>query len=345
MYQPGKHTLQEIDSQPEAWAAVIDQIQKEAPSLERFLNKGNYEAVLFVGCGSTYYLSLAAAALYQGLVHIPARGQPSSEVWLSDGSAYLRDKRTLLVAVSRSGETSETIQACEVFKSGSSGDVITLSCYPDMPLTQAGEVNLVFPSGQEVSIAQTRAFSSLYLASMALALVWKGDKRGLEELEKLPEYGSNLLENYRSLAKEYGSNRSIETVYFLGSGSRYGLACELSLKMKEISLSVSEPFYFLEFRHGPMSMVTEKTLIVGLVSDTNRVRENAVLEEMRNRGAAILTMGNQDANVWFDAGISEPLRNPLFLPIGQLLAVERAFLFGLDPDKPRNLNAVVKLPT
>ncbi len=136
---------------------------------------------------------------------------------------------------------------------------------------------------------------------------------------------------------------SEDRFYFLGSGSRYGLACELSLKMKEMSLSHSEPFHFMEFRHGPQSMLTSSTLMVGLVSESNRPREMAVLEEMRTRGARILSLGECQADVIFGSGVSEAARNVLYLPVGQLLGFEHSLSRGLNPDLPHNLEAVVKL--
>jgi glucosamine--fructose-6-phosphate aminotransferase (isomerizing) len=99
----------------------------------------------------------------------------------------------------------------------------------------------------------------------------------------------------------------------------------------------------MEFRHGPMSMVTPSTLLVGLLSEQNHDRERAVLNEMRQRGARLLVMAEMEADVEFASGVDEALRNVLYLPIGQLLAFERSLHKSLDPDRPHNLDAVVKL--
>jgi glucosamine--fructose-6-phosphate aminotransferase (isomerizing) len=113
--------------------------------------------------------------------------------------------------------------------------------------------------------------------------------------------------------------------------------------MKEMSLSHSEPFYFLEFRHGPISMVTPETLIVALLSVAHRPQEMAVLADARARGARVLAMGEGAADVPFAAGLSESAADLLYLPIGQMLAFARARSRGLDPDRPQNLTAVVRL--
>jgi glucosamine--fructose-6-phosphate aminotransferase (isomerizing) len=337
----GQHTKQEILSQPEAWAATLETLHAQVGAVRDFYRAGQYQSMIFTGCGSTYYLSLAAAALLQELTGTPARGLPASEVWLCPRSA-LSKQRTLLIAVSRSGETTETLRACESFRA-SGGDVLALSCYPGRELTKLGTVNLVFPAGQENSIAQTRAFTTLYLATVALSAIGADRNDLLDELDRLPDVCRRLLADYGAVALKLGTDAALDRFYFLGSGPRYGLACELNLKMKEMSLSHSEPFHFMEFRHGPKSMVTPSTLMVGLVSEANRAHEMMVLDEMRQQGAQVLALGEREADVAFASQVSEAARDALYLPVGQLLAFERAVSRGLDPDRPHNLDAVVKL--
>lgn len=148
---------------------------------------------------------------------------------------------------------------------------------------------------------------------------------------------------YESYAKEIGENLNFDRFYFLGSGIRYGLACEANLKMKEMTLTHSEPFHFLEFRHGPMSMVNENTVVVGMLSDVNRVHEAKVLSEMKMLGGTVAGFGESDADVCFESNIPESARGVLYLPILQLMAFYRSVAKGLNPDRPANLTAVVKL--
>jgi glucosamine--fructose-6-phosphate aminotransferase (isomerizing) len=339
----GEFTREEIFSQPGAWSAALEVIGQQRSILKSFLRSRQYESIIFTGCGSTYYLSLAAAALFQEQNKVYARALPASEIWLYPESSFLPQSRTLLVAVSRSGETTETLYAVEKFKAQAAGDVLTLSCYADKPLAAMGDVNLVLPSGQEQSIAQTRAFSVLYLAAVTLTALYRQDEKFLDELLTLPDAGRSLLQHYAELAVHWGRQTSLDRLYFLGSGPRYGLACELNLKMKEMSLTHSEPFHFMEFRHGPQSMVTSQTLIVGLLSEQNRVHENRVLDDMRQRGAQVLSLAESDSDIAFASGVGEAARNVLCLPFGQLMAFERSLSKGLDPDRPNNLDAVVRL--
>ncbi|PKO22557.1 MAG: SIS domain-containing protein [Chloroflexi bacterium HGW-Chloroflexi-1] len=341
MTQNATFTYTEILSQPEAWAEALDVVQRLRSDLERLL-AADVAQVLFTGCGSTYYLSLAAAALFQALTGRPARAVPGGELALNP-ETVLTASKTLLVAVSRSGLTSETVRAVEQFKAKGRGPVIAITNYGDQPLAGMADLALVIPKGQEQSIAQTRSFASMYVAATALSALAAGRADLLQAMAALPPAGERLIARYQESARNLGENLSCDRFYFLGSGIRRGLACEANLKMKEMTLTHSEPFHFLEFRHGPMSMVTESTVLVGLVSQKNFGPEQAVLSEMQARGGTILALGESGVEVAFESGIPESVRSVLYLPILQLMAFYRALAKGLNPDRPNNLTAVVKM--
>lgn len=335
-------TYQEIVSQTQAWQQALQVTAAGAADLRALWRGGDFDRVLLTGCGSTHYLALAAAALFQTLTGVPARGVPAGELVLYPETAYAPG-RTLLVAISRSAETSETVQAAQAFRQTRAGETVVISNYGDRPLSQLGAVQLIIPAGQEESIAQTRSFASMYVAATAMAAVLAGRDDLAAAMDRLPAAGGRLIGAYEGLARSLGTNTSLDRFYFLGSGPRYGLACEANLKMKEMTLTHSEPFHFLEFRHGPKSMAGESTLIVGLLSESNYARENAVLDEMRLQQARILSLAESAADVALDSGIPEAVRNVLYLPVLQLMAFYRAIGKGLDPDRPTHLDAVVKL--
>jgi glutamine---fructose-6-phosphate transaminase (isomerizing) len=342
----GTHTYTEIMSQPEAWADALNMVEKGKNSLEKIF-AAEYDQVLFTGCGSTYYLSLAAAALFQEMTGKLARAVPGGELLLNPdtvvGRASSPTCKTLLVAVSRSGSTTETVRAVEQFKKRNLGPVVAVTNYGTEPLAGLADLPLVIEKGQEESVAQTRSFASMYVATTALTLVAAGAESLRGEMGKLPDAGAKLLAKYEPVAREFGENLAADRFYFLGSGGRYGLACEVNLKMKEMTLTHSEPFHFLEFRHGPMSMVTENAVVVGLLSEKNFSHEQTVLNEMRAKGGNILSLAEAGAKVAFESGIPESARNVLYLPILQLMAFYRSMAKGLNPDRPNNLTAVVKL--
>ncbi len=341
----GYHTRTEIFSQTEAWTNALDVVESHRQPLVSLFQQEFFQ-VLFVGCGSTYYLSLSAAALFQDLTARFSRATPAGELWMNPQFATLNGslrQKTLLVAISRSGSTTETMRAVEAFKALEGGSVLAITNYPGQPLVEMADLSLVIEKGQELSVAQTRSFASIYVAITALALLAGGRYAELNQLRRLPEVGEQLLQKYDSLARQWGEDLSIDRIYFLGSGIRYGLACEANLKMKEMSLTHTEPFHFLEFRHGPKSMVTDTTAVVGLLSDSNRAHEQRVLEEVEALGAKALSLAEANASVNFASGLPEPLRGVLYLPVLQAMAYFRALAKGLHPDQPINLTSVVVL--
>lgn len=339
----GAATYREITTQTEAWTEAIEVVVHHAEALSALWRGESFAHLIFTGCGSTYYLALAAAALFQELTGRPTRGIPASELVLSPASAYPASGRILLVAISRSAETTETIQAVKLFQQQQRGQVITISNYPDRPLAKLGQVNLAMPTGQEYSLAQTRSFASMYVATVALAALLAERADLSQAIKGLPQVGQWLIQQYETLAKTWGSNLNLDRFYFLGSGLRYGLACEVNLKMKEMTLTHSEPFHFLEFRHGPMAMAGPTALVIGLLSEANRRYEAAVLRDVQRLDGQTLTLGETDTDVAFESGLPEPVRNVLYLPVLQLLACHRSLTKGLNPDRPNNLEAVVKL--
>ena len=336
----GSYTFDEITNQTYAWAEALEMVRSQREKIDQ-LNHSPAERVVFTGCGSTHYLSLSAAALYQELTGQPASAVTGGELLLNPQIALTR-QRTTLVAISRSGTTTETVRAVEQFKATGLGPVVVITNY-ESPLADLGDIRIVIPAGQEQSVAQTRSFASMYVAAGAFCALSAGREDLLAALEGLPTAGMRLLQHYDALAKNTGENLSYDRFYFLGSGIRYGLVCEVNLKMKEMTLTHSEPFHFLEFRHGPMSMVTENAVIVGMLSEKNLGHEQAVLNEMQARGGKILSLAESGADVSFESGVPESMRGVLYLPVLQLMAYYRSLAKGLDPDRPNNLVAVVKL--
>jgi glucosamine--fructose-6-phosphate aminotransferase (isomerizing) len=342
------HTLSEILTQPVAWQAALDVVADKRETLRTLWETGEFSDILVTGCGSTYYLSLAVAPLFQRQLARRARAVPASELLLFPALVMPPDGKTLLVTISRSGRTSETVRATQAYRGQQKGAVLNIGCY-DEALAGLSDLSLVIAEGQEESVVQTRSFSSMLVAAQA-AIASFVDAEQVQQMHKLPTIGTQLISTYHALAQQLGENPQFERFYFLGSGLQYGLANEINLKMKEMSLSVAEAFHFMEFRHGPMSMVNEHTLVVGFLSDGAQPYELAVLREMRASGAQTLVLSDQpvpadaaDYQVTFHSELPETNRAVLYLPVLQLLSYYRARKNGQHPDQPHNLTAVVML--
>jgi len=342
----GTYTRNEILTQPETWAATLRQLARLDAS--SFPDMAHFEQVIFSGCGSTYYLSRWAARVCEGLHGTISRASPASDLLLFPESWWKRGRKTLMVTISRSGETTETVRALQQFLAAEAGDAVAITCYPESTLAKLAPRVIAVPEGQEQSVAQTRSFTNMLLASL-----WLFTKEIPASMpDRVADAGHDLLEKHTKTAERIGRDESIQRFFFLGSGPLYGLANEAMLKMKEMSLSYAEAFHFHEFRHGPMSMVDNQSLVMGLLHDSSREQQLAVLRDMKALGARIMGLLHDDADhhngaldeaVMFHSGIPEIWRAPLYLPVLQLTAYERAMHKGLNPDLPTNLTSVVVL--
>ncbi len=343
------YTFQEITTQPAAWRAMLQDAESQTSALRSYWQREKLQEIICIGCGSTHYLARTAAVTFQGMTGVSGKAYPASELLLFPHIVLSSSAGRMLVAISRSGETTETLKAMEVFRTRDPGPVLGVVCYPDTSLAKLTSVSLVAREAHEQSVAQTRSFTSMLVAVQALVSIMAGHTLSRRFFE-LPELGAAIITDSLSLAQQLGGDAALERFYFLGSGPFYGLACEAMLKMKEMSLSYSEAYHFLEFRHGPMSMVNRQTLVVGLLSTAALSHEIAVLKDMRALGGRVLAITPAelppeaaDYQIVLPKGLTDLERGALYLPPLQLLAFYRSLHNGLNPDTPTNLTAVVSL--
>lgn len=348
----GAHSLAEITSQPGVWGKALEAFQQQAAAIQALYTQGGFDRIILTGCGSTYYLSQIGAALFQQTLGINARAYPGSEIALFPDYVFLPNTNPLLITVSRSGETTETVEATRVFRERTGGNpMVTVTCYGDSVLAAQADLAFVIPEAQETSLAQTRSFASMLIVLEAMAHTLAGHS-DLSAMSSLGQIAGSLIDQYHGLAQQLGEDKKIERFFFLGAGPLYGIACEAMLKMKEMSLAYSEAFHVLEFRHGPMSMVDERALVVAMLSDEAHTQEVAVLRDMRARGAQTLALGESDYGldltnvshfVPLASGLPAWARPVAYLPVLQLMAYHRALTNGQNPDLPANLEFVISL--
>ncbi|MFH1085347.1 MAG: SIS domain-containing protein [Chloroflexota bacterium] len=349
MVARGAHSWHEITTQGQSWGSALDETLARADALRPLLAANRDRRTFFIGCGSTHYLALYAAPTFQRITGRSARGVPSSELRWQTDTLLTPGEVPLVVALSRSGATSETILAVEHLSLRA--DALTISCYDDTPLARASTLTIAIPGGREESYAQTRSFAGMLVAAQTLAALSARDDALLAELRQLPALAEDVIARADALARQIGPNEGFKRITYLGSGALYGLASEATVKMKEMSLSLAEPYHFMEFRHGPMALVDEAHLIVALLSDEMRAYETAVLRDLKARGATIVAVGSQvedvadfaDATLALGAPVGPVARGVLYLPFLQLLAYHRAMGRGLNPDRPRHVVMSIQL--
>jgi glutamine---fructose-6-phosphate transaminase (isomerizing) len=347
----GKHSLQEILSQPHCWSECLKELEK--PGLLEQIWKPLAHATewLFVGCGSSYYVALAAAAAWRTITGLRAHAVPASELLLFPDLIMTRAEQMAGVVISRSGRTSEAVQAAEALDARNVR-TLAVTCAADQPLQRIATSVLYLLPADEKSTVMTRSFTSMLLGLQYLAGWVAGDHAFTKNLGRLPAFLENILKNAQPAVRDLVKSRKFADYICLGQGPFYGLACESALKVTEMSVSYAQTFYTLEFRHGPKSVVGPETLVIFLLSERGYDAECGVLEEIKSLGGTTLVVANHadqrscaasDLLIELNLEVPEIARLAPYMVAGQLLGLYTGLKKGLDPDNPRHLNRVVML--
>ena len=346
----GRHTLSEILSQPRCWQECVAGLREGQLSnvLHRF---GNHAEWICVGCGSSYYVALSAAASWIAITGRRAWAVPASEILLYPDLLWTGASPPVAVLISRSGRTSEVVKAAEFFRARKV-PTVAISCAPDQPLEQAATGSIILPAADEQSTVMTRSFTSMLLALQYLAAELVRNTRITQAIQELPIEAERCFAGLAESLESFVERNNFADYVCLGQGPFYGLACESALKLTEMSCSFGQSFHTLEFRHGPKSIAAPETLITFLLSEAGYEAELDVLEEIKALGATTVAIAPKSefraraaADVFVEMRLNVPelVRAPGYVFVPQLLGLYTGLKKGLNPDEPRNLTRVVML--
>jgi glucosamine--fructose-6-phosphate aminotransferase (isomerizing) len=347
----GAHTIAEILSEPSTWKSCLNALEQtsELQSLNEKLPR-NIEWV-FIGCGSSFYLAQAASASWTILTGEKSRALPASEVTLFP---QLFPAACQPVLITRSGYTSEVLQAAEYLEERLHLQTLAITCGMDTPIEKIASHCIQLAAADEKSTVMTRSFTSMLITLQSLAAIRGGRRDFLDALRNLPDQVAGSLNAIHSTIKSLADSRAFADYVFLGQGPFFGIAQESMLKVKEMSCSYAQCFHTLEFRHGPKAIVSPETLITFIISETGFAAEVAVLEEIKKLGGTTLVISNAgdsvirrsaDYFVELSLDVPETARVAASVIPGQLLGFCTGIKKGLNPDEPRNLSRVVMLET
>ena len=347
--ESGAHSLAEILSQTDCWEACLADLTHSASLKEVEARFGHGEEWLFIGCGSSYYVALAAAATMKLITGRRARAIPASEILLYP-ELVLSASPFVPVLISRSGQTSEVLKAAEMLRDRDIPN-LAISCARGQSLEKLATLTIIVPADEQ-STVMTRSFTSMLLALQFLAGRISGRASYGNELLAMPAAARPALMHMPDRIREFVASHTFTNYVCLGQGPFYGLACEYGLKVMEMSISTSQVFHSLEFRHGPKSVVTPETLLIFLLSEHGYEAECDLLEEMKSLGGATMVITNRaNARVRAAADLLVELQlpnpeltrlAPSLVP-GQLLALHAGLKKGVNPDSPRYLSRAVIL--
>jgi glucosamine--fructose-6-phosphate aminotransferase (isomerizing) len=353
---PYRHYMQkEIFEQPRAVADTLEGIEGIVPEL---FGDGAYgifkqiDKVLILACGTSYYSGCVAKYWIEAIAKLPCAVEIASEYRYRDS---VPDKKTLVVTISQSGETADTLAALRHAQSLGMEHSLTICNVASSAMVRECKLAYVTRAGVEIGVASTKAFTTqlvgLFLLTLSLAqtkghLTEADETAALKALRHLPSALQAVLALEPAIIAWSEEFASKENALFLGRGTHYPIAMEGALKLKEITYIHAEAYAAGELKHGPLALVTSAMPVVTVApNDALLEKLKSNMHEVRARGGMLYVLADADTHIQTSEGINV-IRMPenygdlspiLHVVALQLLAYHTACARGTDVDKPRNL--------
>ena len=353
---PYRHYMQkEIFEQPRAVADTLEGVQAIVPELfgdGAFRVFKEVDSVLILACGTSYYSGCTAKYWLEGIAKIPTQVEIASEYRYRES---VPNPSTLVVTISQSGETADTLAALRHAQGLGMTKTLTVCNVATSAMVRECKLAYITRAGVEIGVASTKAFTTqlagLFLLTLALAQV-KGrlseaqEAAHLKAMRHLPAALSAVLALEPQVISWSEDFAGKENALFLGRGLHYPIALEGALKLKEITYIHAEAYAAGELKHGPLALVTSEMPVVTVApNDALLEKLKSNMQEVRARGGVLYVLADADTRIESEAGIHVirmpenygPLSPLLHVVPLQLLAYHTACARGTDVDKPRNL--------
>jgi glutamine---fructose-6-phosphate transaminase (isomerizing) len=352
---PYQHYMQkEIFEQPRAIGDTLANIAHFGPELfgAKPEDWNAFEQILILACGTSYYSACVAKYWLEDIAGIPTQVEIASEYRYR---TTVPNPKTLIVVVSQSGETADTLAALRHAKSLGHLYTLAICNVASSAMVRETDWHFLTKAGTEIGVASTKAFTTqllaLYLLAISIAkrdgrLSAEKEKELLRELRHLPKALHAVLALEPQIIAWSDAFAKCENALFLGRGLHYPIALEGALKLKEISYIHAEAYPAGELKHGPLALVTEKMPVVTVAPKDELLEKlKSNMQEVKARGGKLYVFADQDTDITTSEGINviklpEHYGNlsPILhvVPL-QLLAYHTACARGTDVDKPRNL--------
>ncbi|MFP4697215.1 MAG: glutamine--fructose-6-phosphate transaminase (isomerizing) [Eubacteriales bacterium] len=350
--------LKEMFEQPKV---VRDTLQPRLPlnkdeiKLDNIsLTKTDLESInriYIIACGTASYTGLVGKYLMERVARIPVITEPASEFRYREP---IMDEKTLMIVVSQSGETADTLAALRMAKKAGAHVVGIVNVVGSTIARESDDVLYTW-AGLEIAVASTKAYSAqlcaMYLVSLKIAMelgkiTTEEFKEIREELYELPKKVETILSQNKKIKELADKYKTSKNVFYIGRGLDFAVSMEGALKLKEIAYLHAEPYAAGELKHGPIALIENGSLVVGLVAQEELIDKTVSnLKEVKARGAKVLAIaleGNEEIEKTADEVIYVPRTHWYFTSIlenipQQLFAYYIAVGLGHDVDKPRNL--------
>jgi glutamine---fructose-6-phosphate transaminase (isomerizing) len=331
--------LKEIHEQPEAVKDTLFEISDVEKVVKKF---PKFKRVTFVACGTSYHASMVGKYLFEGLLGLPTDVMLASEF---EFAADAIDPESLVIFISQSGETADTLKALRI--ANKKAETLAIVNVLGSTATREADHVLFTRAGPEIGVAATKTYISQLTCIYLLAACMGGNKELLEQLQHVQDYMETVLaeeDKIKEMAEKYKDARDF---FFIGRGFSYPTAMEGALKLKEITYIHGEGYAAGELKHGPLALIDDDVPVVAVVPPgKSHDRTLSNVEEVKARGAKVIGLGSTDDEVLkfeahdmieFIPEISELISPLIYVVPLQLLSYYISVARGIDPDKPKNL--------
>ena len=342
----------ELTEQPAAIQRIInDYVKNDLPcfDIDDKLFR-DFDSITVIACGTAMHAGLIGKHLIEKLCRIPVNVCVASEYMYS---MPIVNDRTLVICVSQSGETIDTLEALKYAQSNGAGSLAIVNVKASSIAMQADNV-IYTNAGPEIAVASTKAYTTqvavFYLIAAKIAylrgILSKDDvKDFINELKKVPGAVENVIDRREEMHRLSSGLLTAEHTFMIGRGLDYPALLEASLKLKEISYIHSEAFASGELKHGTIALITSKTPVIALITQkTLASKQQSNIREVQSRGARVITIATHGISDNIDFALPTLQDDFNIIPAVvamQLLAYYVSADKGLDVDKPRNLAKVV----
>ena len=327
------YMLKEIMEEP---VLVDSLINKYINNFDLLPDLRDYKNIHIVGCGSAYYAGMIAKYLYEE-DGIKADVEVASEYRYRN---IIFDDKTLVILISQSGETADTIAAMRKANKNKV-DTLAIVNVDDSTIARECKYKILIEAGQEVAVATTKAYLLQVLILSLLSYKINPDEEYINDLKKIPQLLKVLLDKSGFYKKMADAIYKHNDVFFIGRRIDYAISMEGSLKLKEVSYIHSDAYQAGELKHGTISLIEDGTVVFAIVTD-EETKDKTIsnLEEVISRGAYPIYVGSEDCQ--YEHKIIVPkvhhkLQPILVVPTLQSIAYYVAYKRGCDIDKPKNL--------
>ncbi|MBQ6098529.1 MAG: glutamine--fructose-6-phosphate transaminase (isomerizing) [Methanobrevibacter sp.] len=331
--------IKEINEQ----ATAVRNTLTQAENIQEIIDDiDDIQRICFVACGTSYHASLTGKYLIESLAGIPTDVILASEFKYSANT--LNDK-TLVIFISQSGETADSLKALDV--ANQTSKTLGIVNVAGSAITRRAHYVIQTQAGPEIGVAATKTYVAQLTSIYLFAALLSNNQELLKELERVPEFIDETLQDVdtiKDISTRYNYARDF---FYLGRGYSYPTALEGALKLKEISYIHGEGYAAGELKHGPLALIDEGIPVVVIIPPGDNYRKTmSNLEEVKSRGANVLAIGSDDdeslkskANVVIsiNSEVKEIIAPLVYIVPLQLIAYYITLEKGHDPDKPKNL--------